>query len=93
MDEPRGVHVAERLGKLLGQGQALAQVEALALLAIGMTKLSMSPPSIGPIKEMILGLELAPVRHSVAAALSEGASGVSIRELLHDWAQRQSLAI
>ena len=33
-------------------------VEALALLAIGMTKLSMSPPSIGPIKEMILGLDL-----------------------------------
>lgn len=68
-------------------------VEALALMSIGMTRLSMSPPSIGPIKEMILGLELAPVRHSVAAALSEGASGVSIRELLHDWAQRQSLAI
>lgn len=68
-------------------------VEALALMSIGMTRLSMSPPSIGPIKEMILGLELEPVRQSVAAALSEGASGVSIRELLHDWAQRQSLAI
>ena len=35
-------------------------VEALALLSIGMTQLSMSPPSIGPIKEMILGLDLAP---------------------------------
>jgi phosphotransferase system enzyme I (PtsP) len=68
-------------------------VEALALMSIGMTRLSMSPPSIGPIKEMILGLELEPVRQSVAAALSEGASGVSIRELLLDWAQRQLLAI
>ncbi len=68
-------------------------VEALALLSIGMTKLSMSPPSIGPIKEMILGLDLAPVRASVSAALLEGASGVGIRDLLLDWAGRQGLAI
>jgi phosphotransferase system enzyme I (PtsP) len=68
-------------------------VEALALMSIGMTRLSMSPPSIGPIKEMILGLELEPIRKSVAAALSEGTSGASIRELLLDWAQRQSLVI
>ena len=68
-------------------------VEALALLSIGMTKLSMSPPSIGPIKEMILGLDLAPVRASVSAALLEGASGVGIRDLLLDWAGRQGLSI
>ena len=68
-------------------------VESLALLSIGMTKLSMSPPSIGPIKEMILGLDLAPIRASVSAALLEGASGVGIRELLLDWAGRQGLAI
>ncbi|HEV7275526.1 MAG TPA: phosphoenolpyruvate--protein phosphotransferase [Devosiaceae bacterium] len=68
-------------------------VEALALMAIGMTRLSMSPPSIGPIKEMILGLDLAPVRASVSAALLEGADGVGIRELLLEWAERQSLAI
>jgi phosphotransferase system enzyme I (PtsP) len=68
-------------------------VEALALLSIGMTRLSMSPPAIGPIKEMILGLELEPIRKSVSAALLEGSSGVGIRELLLDWAERQSLAI
>ena len=68
-------------------------VEALALMAIGMNRLSMSPPSIGPIKEMILGLDLAPVRASVSAALLEGADGVGIRELLLEWAERQSLAI
>ena len=68
-------------------------VEALALLAIGMTKLSMSPPSVGPIKEMILGLELTPIRNSVSAALLEGASGPGIRELLLDWADRQGLVI
>ena len=36
---------------------------------------------------------LEPIRKSVAAALSEGTSGASIRELLLDWAQRQSLVI
>lgn len=68
-------------------------VEALALMAIGMTRLSMSPPSIGPIKEMILGLELEPIRKSVAKALLEGSEGVGIRDLLLDWASRQSLPI
>ena len=68
-------------------------VEALALLSIGMTRLSMSPPSIGPIKEMILGLELEPVRKSVSMALLEGASGVDIRALLLEWADRQGLVI
>jgi phosphotransferase system enzyme I (PtsP) len=68
-------------------------VEALALMAIGMTRLSMSPPSIGPIKEMIMGLELEPIRTAVHAALLEGASGIGIRELLLDWAERQGLVI
>ena len=68
-------------------------VEALALLSIGMTRLSMSPPSIGPIKEMILGLDLAPIKASVAAALLEGAHGPDIRELLLEWAGKQGLVI
>ena len=68
-------------------------VEALALMAIGMTRLSMSPPSIGPIKEMILGLELGPIRQSIAAVLLDGATGVGVRELLLDWASRQSLPV
>ena len=68
-------------------------LDALALLAIGMTRLSMSPPSIGPIKEMILGLELEPIKQVVAAALAEGAEEVNIRELLTEWVARQGLPI
>jgi phosphotransferase system enzyme I (PtsP) len=68
-------------------------VEAMALMAIGMTRLSMSPPSIGPIKEMIMGMELKPIKAAVAAALAEGQSGVGIRELLLDIAGRQGLVI
>ena len=68
-------------------------VEALALMSIGMTRLSMSPPSIGPIKEMVLGTELAPIKKSVCAALLDGSDGVGIRELLLDWAERQNLPV
>ncbi len=89
------VDMAKRYGVPLTMCGELAgrPVEALALMSIGMTRLSMSPPAIGPIKEMILGLELEPIRKSVSAALLEGSSGVGIRELLLDWAGRQSLAI
>jgi phosphotransferase system enzyme I (PtsP) len=68
-------------------------VEALALMAIGMTRLSMAPPSIGPIKEMVLGLELQPIKTSVNAALLEGSDGVPIRDLLLEWAERQTLPL
>ncbi|HWA17446.1 MAG TPA: phosphoenolpyruvate--protein phosphotransferase [Devosia sp.] len=68
-------------------------IEALALMAIGMMRLSMSPPAIGPIKEMIMGMELKPIQSAVAAALGEGQSGVGIRELLLDLAEKQGLAI
>lgn len=68
-------------------------IEALALLAIGMTELSMGASSIGPIREMILSLELEPIRKSIAAALSEGADGAPIRALLIEWAERQNLPI
>ena len=68
-------------------------LEALALMSIGMTRLSMGPSSIGPVKEMILSLELEPIRRSVAAALSDGSDGVGIRDLLKDWVERQSLPV
>jgi phosphotransferase system enzyme I (PtsP) len=68
-------------------------IEALALLAIGMTRLSMSPPAIGPIKEMILGMELGPIRAAVAEALSEGHRGATVRTLLGELAERQGLAV
>ena len=68
-------------------------LEALALMAIGMNRLSMGPSSIGPVKEMIMALELDPIRKSVAAALADGADGVSMRELLQEWVDRQNLPV
>mgnify|MGYP000324326794 CR=1 FL=1 len=66
-------------------------MEALALMAIGMTRLSMGPASIGPIKEMILNLELEPVKAAISEALSVGANGNSVRNLLTEWAEKQNL--
>lgn len=68
-------------------------LEALALMAIGMNRLSMGPSSVGPVKEMILGLELEPIRKSVAAALADGSNGVGMRELLQEWVDRQNLPV
>ncbi|GHA37757.1 phosphoenolpyruvate--protein phosphotransferase [Devosia pacifica] len=68
-------------------------VEALALMAIGMTRLSMGPGSIGPIKELVLNLDLEPVHQSVMAALTDGADGVGIRDLLAEWIDKQNLPI
>ncbi|MBI4923663.1 MAG: phosphoenolpyruvate--protein phosphotransferase [Devosia nanyangense] len=89
------VDMAKRYGVPITMCGELAgrTIEALALMAIGMTRLSMSPPAIGPIKEMVLGLELKPIQAAVAAALGEGQSGVGIRDLLLDWAEQQGLAI
>ncbi|KKB07569.1 phosphoenolpyruvate--protein phosphotransferase [Devosia chinhatensis] len=68
-------------------------MEALALMAVGMTRLSMGPASIGPIKEMILNLELKPIQADIAKALSAGANGRTVRALLTEWAGKQSLPI
>jgi phosphotransferase system enzyme I (PtsP) len=68
-------------------------IEALALMSIGMTRLSMGPASIGPIKELILNLDLEPIKRSVAAAMSDGSDGVAIRDLLKDWVDRQNLPV
>jgi len=86
---------AERFGVPLTMCGELAgrPVEALALMSIGMTRLSMGPPSIGPVKEMVLGVDLGPIREAVAKALEDGADGPPIRELLMDWVDKQNLAV
>ena len=42
---------------------------------------------------MILGLELEPIRKSVAAALADGSDGVAMRDLLKEWVDRQNLPV
>ena len=89
------VDMAKRYGVPITMCGELAgrTIDALALMAIGMTRLSMSPPAIGPIKEMVMGLELKPIQAAVAAALGEGQAGVGIRDLLVDLAAKQGLVV
>ncbi len=89
------VDAASRHGKPVTMCGELAgkPMEALALMAIGMTRLSMGPASIGPIKEMILNLDLKPIQDAVSQALSIGANGNTIRALLTEWAGKQNLPL
>ncbi len=75
-------------GELAGQ-----PLEALALMAIGMNRLSMGPSSIGPIKELILALDLDPIAKQVLDILSNGATDITIRELLTNHIESQNLPI
>lgn len=68
-------------------------VEALALLSIGMTRLSMGASSIGPVKEMVLSTELKPLQAAMAKALAPDGEDVSIRRMLMEWIAKQQLPI
>ncbi len=68
-------------------------VEALALMGIGMTKLSMGPSSIGPIKDMILACELEPIAVSLNDMLDGKTREKNVRTLLLNWADKQNLPI
>lgn len=89
------VDAAAEYGKPLTMCGELAgrPIEALALLAIGMTRLSMGASSIGPIKEMVRGLELAPLRAAMEAFLADGRTDTPARDLLTDLAERQGLPL
>lgn len=68
-------------------------LEALALMAVGMTRLSMGASSIGPIKELVLAVDLQPIQDAISMALAEGSYGVSIRALLTELAEKQNLPL
>lgn len=68
-------------------------IEALALMAIGMTSLSMGPSSVGPVKDLVLNLELAPVREEVEKVLNGQNKGQNMRDLLRQMADRQNLPL
>lgn len=89
------VDAAAKFGKPVTMCGELAgrPVEALALLSIGMTRLSMGASSIGPIKEMVLGLDLAALRAEMNHYLENGETDGSAREVLTEFAERHSIAV
>lgn len=66
-------------------------LEAMALVGCGLRRLSMSPPSVGPVKNMVRSLELAPLEQ-FAEHLSRGADH-SVRAVMRAYAQDRDIAI
>ena len=63
---------------------------ALALIALGYRRLSITPSGIGPVKAMVRSLDLAPLSEAMRGWLAEGAD---IREKLTQWAERHSVKL
>jgi phosphotransferase system enzyme I (PtsP) len=68
-------------------------LEALALAAIGYRKLSVSPASFGPVKAMLLELDLGAASAIVAPLLADGAAQGSVRARLKAFAEAAGLPL
>ncbi|NQV98468.1 MAG: phosphoenolpyruvate--protein phosphotransferase [Rhodospirillales bacterium] len=66
-------------------------LEAMALAAIGFRRLSMTGSSIGPVKEMILGLQLSAMRSAIEAHLDM--PDHSLRETISELARLQGISV
>jgi phosphotransferase system enzyme I (PtsP) len=66
-------------------------LEAMALIGLGFRSLSMAPASIGPVKQMILGLNFAKISALLGALLGE--TDHSLREQLKQFAIQEGVPI
>ncbi len=64
-------------------------LEAMALIGIGLTAISMAPASIGPVKEMILSVELAKLQRFIEPLV--GTPTPSLRPQLHAFARGNNI--
>lgn len=68
-------------------------LEALALLALGYRSLSMSPSSIGPVKAMILAVNLEEAEVFLASLLAKEDGAPSLRENLREFAAARDIPV
>jgi len=67
------------------------QLEALALLGIGIRRLSITPAAVGPIKDMVCKINLAEIQAAMAGWL--GNPPADMRKVLTEWAECRGLQI
>ena len=63
----------------------------MALLGIGIRRLSITPASVGPVKAMIRSLELAPLEADMPAMLRQATR--SARPQLDEWASAHGIEL
>jgi phosphotransferase system, enzyme I, PtsP len=68
-------------------------LEAMALLALGYRSLSMSPSSIGPVKAMLLSLDLDAASLFLASLMANNDGQPSLRENLRQFANAHGVAL
>jgi phosphotransferase system enzyme I (PtsP) len=66
-------------------------LEAMALLGLGIDRLSITPAAVGPVKAMIRSLDLGALRAAMPAWLAEGPR--DLRGRMEAWAGAQDTAI
>jgi phosphotransferase system enzyme I (PtsP) len=66
-------------------------LEAMALIGIGVERLSITPAAVGPIKAMVRSLDLGALREEIATLISPSAQ--SPRERLSDWASKNGVEL
>lgn len=73
--------------------QAGRPIEAMAMLAIGIRTLSMSPPAVPRVRQMLAALDLAALRPALAGFRAAGRDGASLRDALTTWARHRDLPL
>ncbi|MFT4003861.1 MAG: phosphoenolpyruvate--protein phosphotransferase [Rhizobium sp.] len=68
-------------------------ISAMALLGIGFRSVSMSPASIGPVKAMLLGLDLQALSTVMEEALNDKQPTASMREILVSFAESHNIPL
>ncbi len=68
-------------------------ISAMALLGIGFRSVSMSPASIGPVKAMLLGLDLKALSEVMEAALDDKQPTSSMRDILVRFAESHNIPL
>lgn len=68
-------------------------LSAMALLGIGFRSISMSPTSIGPVKAMLLGLDVDQISRELNAALDDHHSHLPLRDILVGFAEDNNIPL
>jgi len=68
-------------------------LEALALAAIGITSLSMSPAAIGPVKAAILKTDIGALRSVIVSRLENGPADHDIHGAIREFAQANAIPV